>query len=77
MTTTAYPSSLSDSAAGSPSPLARLLRNARLAISRFVQAREAARKTRQGLMELRTMSDRELRDIGLTRAEVDVMRVSV
>jgi uncharacterized protein YjiS (DUF1127 family) len=77
MSTTAYPSCLSNSAAGSLSPVARLVSKAKLAILSFVQAYEAAGKARQGLSELRTMSDRELRDIGLTRAEVDVMRVSI
>ena len=57
-------------------PWARLLESMARAVLRVVEAHAASRRARGTLAELARLSDRELADIGLTRADLDLMAVS-
>lgn len=57
-------------------PWARMLETAARALLRVVEAHAEARRARATSVELGRLSDRELADIGLTRADVDLMAVS-
>ena len=57
-------------------PWARLLERTARAILRVVEAHAASRRARGTLAELGRLSDRELADIGLTRADLDLMAIS-
>jgi uncharacterized protein YjiS (DUF1127 family) len=57
-------------------PWAQLLERAGRMILRVVAAHAASRQARGTLQELYRLNDRELADIGLTRADLDLMAVS-
>ena len=57
-------------------PWAQLLERAGRLILRIVEAHAASRRARGTLAELRRLNDRELADIGLTRADLDLMAIS-
>lgn len=57
-------------------PWAHFLDRAARAILRVVEAHAESRRKRGTLAELGHLTDRELRDIGLTRADLDLMAIS-
>lgn len=58
---------------GALAPWARLLEGAGRFILYVVARHAQARRTRRTLYELKSLSPRQLADIGLTRADVDLM----
>lgn len=79
MQTTAYPYGYTPPipAPSGLAPWARLLERAGRLILAIVAAHAESRRTRGTAQELARLSDRELHDIGLTRADVDLMDLSI